>query len=199
MKLDALDSRILEILRQDARASYREIARRTGSTTPTVARRVRALEELGVIQGYGARVEFVRIGGVESLLLLSPSSGATERLLAALGAEPAVAESLELDDGTVLARLLTGSEEEAAEVRRRIAKLPFVREADARRVRSGSRRAGRGFGTGRATLEIRCFLCGGPLPEEPVSARIGGKRGYFCCTTCRGVFRDRYRRLAAGR
>jgi DNA-binding Lrp family transcriptional regulator len=49
---DALDRRILEELRADARSSFREIARRIGSTTPTVAARVRRMEDTGLIAGY---------------------------------------------------------------------------------------------------------------------------------------------------
>jgi DNA-binding CsgD family transcriptional regulator len=52
--LDATDQAILRLLREDARLSFREIARRVGVSTPTVATKVRQLEALGVIQGYRA-------------------------------------------------------------------------------------------------------------------------------------------------
>ena len=54
MDLDATDQAILRFLREDARLSFRELARRTGVSTPTVAAKVRRLESLGVIQGYRA-------------------------------------------------------------------------------------------------------------------------------------------------
>jgi DNA-binding Lrp family transcriptional regulator len=49
---DVLDRRILDELRRDARASYRAIARRAGSTTPTVSARVRRMVAIGLIAGY---------------------------------------------------------------------------------------------------------------------------------------------------
>lgn len=57
MAIDGLDRKILEHLRADARLSYREVARRVGSTTPTVIARVRRMEELDIIQGYTVRLD----------------------------------------------------------------------------------------------------------------------------------------------
>ncbi|TAJ49442.1 MAG: Lrp/AsnC family transcriptional regulator [Herbiconiux sp.] len=52
--MDALDSEIIDILRQDGRASFSEIGRRIGLSTNATATRVRRLERAGVIIGYRA-------------------------------------------------------------------------------------------------------------------------------------------------
>jgi Lrp/AsnC family leucine-responsive transcriptional regulator len=62
MELDAYDLRILDILQQDARTSLAEIGRRIHLSQPSVAERVRRLEEAGVIQGYAARVDPAKLG-----------------------------------------------------------------------------------------------------------------------------------------
>ncbi|WP_347302510.1 Lrp/AsnC family transcriptional regulator [Croceibacterium sp. TMG7-5b_MA50] len=49
LKLDALDRRILRQLQRDARLSNAELAERVGSTAPSVWRRIRLLEEAGVL------------------------------------------------------------------------------------------------------------------------------------------------------
>ena len=47
-ELDDVDARILGILVEDGRRSFREVARRTGITTPTVQARVkRMMDEIG--------------------------------------------------------------------------------------------------------------------------------------------------------
>lgn len=51
---DDLDRRILAELERNARLSWRAVASRVGSTTPTVALRVRRMEEAGLIRGYRA-------------------------------------------------------------------------------------------------------------------------------------------------
>lgn len=52
--MDALDSEIIDVLRQDGRASFSEIGRRIGLSTNATAARVRRLESAGVIIGYRA-------------------------------------------------------------------------------------------------------------------------------------------------
>lgn len=55
--LDPIDQRIVQLLQQDGKRNYKQIADEVGlSTTPTFER-IRRLERSGVIQGYGARVD----------------------------------------------------------------------------------------------------------------------------------------------
>ncbi len=60
--LDARDLEILGVLSEDARISMAELARKVGLSPPSVAERVRRLEEAGVIQGYRAVVNPAALG-----------------------------------------------------------------------------------------------------------------------------------------
>ncbi|HVL22938.1 MAG TPA: Lrp/AsnC family transcriptional regulator [Thermomicrobiales bacterium] len=60
--LDSLDWKILRELQADARLSFNELARRVGLSSPTVAERVRRMEDAGVIAGYHAAVDPARVG-----------------------------------------------------------------------------------------------------------------------------------------
>jgi Lrp/AsnC family leucine-responsive transcriptional regulator len=62
MKLDNYDKRILEILQQDGRISNQELADRIGLSPSPCLRRVRALEESGIIAGYRAMLDARRLG-----------------------------------------------------------------------------------------------------------------------------------------
>lgn len=67
--LDAVDREILFQLREDGRLSNVELARRVGLTPPPCLRRVKRLEEAGVITGYRAVVDPARLGrGLEVLV-----------------------------------------------------------------------------------------------------------------------------------
>jgi len=57
MKLDRRDTQILAALQQDGRRSVVELAEEIGLSPTPCARRVRQLEEAGVILGYAAVVE----------------------------------------------------------------------------------------------------------------------------------------------
>lgn len=56
MKLDTLNWKILECLQKNARQSNTKIARKVGITSPAVAERIRKMEDLGIIEGYYAKV-----------------------------------------------------------------------------------------------------------------------------------------------
>jgi DNA-binding Lrp family transcriptional regulator len=60
--LDALDRSILGCLLEDGRLSQVELAERIPLSATAIARRIRALEESGVIQGYQARISRKALG-----------------------------------------------------------------------------------------------------------------------------------------
>jgi DNA-binding Lrp family transcriptional regulator len=73
--LDAIDRRILAALQEDGRMTNVDLSKRAGISAPPCLRRVRALEEAGVIRGYhadtdphllGWEITFFAIVGLES-------------------------------------------------------------------------------------------------------------------------------------
>jgi DNA-binding Lrp family transcriptional regulator len=73
--LDGIDRRILAELQEDGRMTNVELARRAGISAPPCLRRVRRLEEAGIIRGYhadsdpqklGWEITFFAIVGLES-------------------------------------------------------------------------------------------------------------------------------------
>lgn len=62
MTIDALNWQILGHLQQNARESFSHIGREVGLTPPAVAERVKKMEDLGIIEGYGAKISYVKAG-----------------------------------------------------------------------------------------------------------------------------------------
>ncbi len=59
---DAIDRRILSELQMDGRITNVELARRAGISAPPCLRRVRRLEEAGLIRGYHAETDAGKLG-----------------------------------------------------------------------------------------------------------------------------------------
>ncbi len=59
---DAIDRKILEVLRAEGRTTHAQLAKETGLSAPAVGERVRKLEATGVIRGYRADLDPERIG-----------------------------------------------------------------------------------------------------------------------------------------
>ncbi len=62
ISLDAIDRRILERLQHDGRLSNADLAEQVGLSSSPCWRRVKALEEAGVIKGYAAQVDAKSVG-----------------------------------------------------------------------------------------------------------------------------------------
>ena len=60
--IDAVDRHLIELLRANGRASYAELARQVGLSSPAVHERVGKLEAAGVITGYRAVIEPSSVG-----------------------------------------------------------------------------------------------------------------------------------------
>jgi Lrp/AsnC family transcriptional regulator, leucine-responsive regulatory protein len=67
--LDAIDRRILALLREDAKLTFAEVGSDVGLSSTAVKRRVDRLQRDGVIAGYGARIDPRALGaGIEALI-----------------------------------------------------------------------------------------------------------------------------------
>lgn len=62
MGVDATDRRILVELRKDCRRSYRSLAKSVGISPAALMERMKRLERDGVIVGYGARLDYLKLG-----------------------------------------------------------------------------------------------------------------------------------------
>ena len=94
--MDAIDRRIIRVLQQDGRISNIDLAARIGLSPTPCSRRVKRLEDLGVITGYGARVNHAAMGlGINVLItvrLSQQSLPTIEAFVDAVRASPEIAQ-----------------------------------------------------------------------------------------------------------
>jgi len=89
--LDGIDAAIVRELCADSRIARAELARRVGLSAPSVADRVRRLEDIGVITGYGARIDPSRLGyGLTVLIRARPSPGEMANMIEAIRDTPQI-------------------------------------------------------------------------------------------------------------
>ncbi|HRD91013.1 MAG: Lrp/AsnC family transcriptional regulator [Candidatus Accumulibacter sp.] len=98
MQLDRFDRRILQVLQEDGRISNQDLAERIGLSPSPCLRRVRALEEAGLIIGYRALLDPRALGlSLMALIHISMDQHTPERfsqLEAAIREIPEIIECL---------------------------------------------------------------------------------------------------------
>lgn len=62
MKLDAIDRQLLAVLQENGRLPVTDLAEKAGLTTSPCLRRLKILEQAGIIRGYAALVDQQKVG-----------------------------------------------------------------------------------------------------------------------------------------
>jgi Lrp/AsnC family transcriptional regulator, leucine-responsive regulatory protein len=94
LPLDALDKAILIALLDDGRQSQVELAERVPLSPTAIARRIKALEQAGVIEGYQARINRKALGLTMMAVVQISLESQSEELLAAFEKAAAAAPSI---------------------------------------------------------------------------------------------------------
>jgi len=98
LDLDSMDHRILEVLRREGRISMLDLADRVALSPTPCARRVKRMEEAGVITGYGAQIDRRALGlqvcVLVSVRLARHGPEGTQQFLSAVARRPEITECL---------------------------------------------------------------------------------------------------------
>lgn len=96
--IDDIDRQILACLAEDARLSLKVLSGKVGISSPSTAERLKRLEEKGVIQGYGARINLAALGySLQALVRVKPLPGMLHKVEKMIQALP---ECIECDKVT---------------------------------------------------------------------------------------------------
>ena len=75
MKIDNINKKIVYLLQKDARKTYKDIASELKRSETTIRDRIKALEKVGIIQGYTALIDKTALGlNFFAIILGNPNS-----------------------------------------------------------------------------------------------------------------------------
>src|SRR4029453_9443675 len=180
ISLDAIDRRILDRLQKDGRVSNADLAEQVGLSSSPCWRRVKALEEAGVIRGYAAQVDAKSVGlSVNVFMSVSLSTQVEKALQAferAAAARPEVMECyLMTGDSDYLLRIVVPDLEAYERFVMdftKIAGIAQIRSSFAlRTVKQGAALPLRVTKTGRCLAGARTSRSAHALPDREPPAR----------------------------
>jgi len=128
MILDELDKKILQILVEDARTPALEIANQTGKHLTTITRRIKALEQEKVIQGYATIVDYEVLGfDLTVIIELTLAKGKLFKVEQDIAALPGVLSVYDVTgkiDAIIIAKFR--NRREVSEFAKKLLAMPFV-------------------------------------------------------------------------
>ncbi|WP_026449628.1 Lrp/AsnC family transcriptional regulator [Aequorivita capsosiphonis] len=95
--INEIDTEIINLLKENARASFAEIGRKIALSPSSVRERVQKLEDLGVIKSYNIQLNQALLGnGLEVFILLKIFDGKLKSILSEINTFPEVQEAFRI-------------------------------------------------------------------------------------------------------
>ncbi|MWV40429.1 AsnC family transcriptional regulator [Natrialba sp. INN-245] len=182
--LDETDLEILELLTEDARRPYKEIAEQVGLTPPAVSDRISRLEDQGIIQGFTIDVDREKLRGESPVLVdLDPVPTAVDDVYAAATDLEGIEGIFEGVDGRIVVHATLPNTNVRSWLESGL-NLELVRSYDVTVLA----RSDRTIGLSATGFGLECVVCGKEIVDDGVTATVGGELKTFCCPSCE----DRY-------
>src|SRR3989442_1856489 len=180
-ELDDVDSRILGILVEDGRRSFREVARRAGVTTPTVQARVKRMMEEGLIRKISPIFDVSKFKqGLVFHLYLRVNPAEIENIAEKLEKTPEVRGIyLTTGENNLTLRVAVESLEQLQRFTETLSNDFGVRQNSSQMIVKIFKddqpvliRPGMG-------VELKCETCNGPISGKPFVLKVAGSRRFF--------------------
>jgi DNA-binding Lrp family transcriptional regulator len=188
VKPDAIDTKILEALMEDGRASFREIAQRTSLTTPTVSARFARMKRAGLIKKFVPVLSSDSVHpGVMALVTLEAGSASLQKIADDL-AELREVEAVYMTTGQsiTLKVNLDSARELQSFLARNILKRRGADVTSSQIITSTVKEEPASLLPGSLIMNLKCDDCGGDVTSSrPYTIAAGSSHYYFCCKTCR--------------
>lgn len=195
MKPDAIDTRILEALMDDGRASFRQIAQRTALTTPTVSARVARMMKAGLIKKFVPVLSADSVDrGVLALVTLKTTSAAAQRIAGNL-AELREVEAVYMTTGQCITLKVTLDRAQGVQpfLAKNLLKRRGVEVTSTQIITSTVKEEPASLLPRGLVMNLKCDYCGEDVTSSrPYTLAAGPSHYYFCCKTCRNGYLEEH-------
>ncbi|MBX0295446.1 Lrp/AsnC family transcriptional regulator [Haloarcula nitratireducens] len=194
-ELDATDVTILELLMEDARRSYREIAEDVGLSPPTVSNRVDRLRDLGIVQGFTVEVDRTAFSGEdECLVVVETSFEETEAVFSRLRDADDVEHVFRTAESTVVAKVVSSP----SAVHGLLGDALNDDQVTDYHIESVLASAWQPQ-LGADELDVECSICGKRITGDGETVEVDSDDTYHvCCSACAEKIAEQYESLEEG-
>lgn len=192
--IDDTDRAILELLLEDARRPFSDIAEEVGLSGPAVSDRVERLRERGLLRRFTADLDRSMLqDGQQVLVTIEGKPGSGQAIQDALLGTSAVEHCFRtVDDRIVVSATI--AEGDAVGLLEAAGIIDAVTDYRVKLLADSSWSPA----LGSAELSPGCAECGNTVDDEGTTATLDGEQYYFCCSSCESNFVAQYEELREG-
>lgn len=191
---DETDLEILQLLVEDARRPYSEIADHVGLTPPAVSDRVARLQELDIIQSFTLDVDRTKLQNrVPVLLHLEVKPEAVERVFEHVSTLDETEHSFQQLDGSIVAHVNAPNQDVHSWFRGTLDVADLV-SYDIKPLAHYEWNTG----INPADFSLSCAVCDNTVTSDGETARIDDEIKVFCCSSCKSMYERQYESIQQG-
>ena len=198
MKLDNVDVDILKILQEDGRASFRDIAKKVGVTTPTVSSKVNMYEQMGLIKGFAVRLDTDALGEISIILSAKSKPSDVPKVADELTELEEVREVYLLGGSWMQAKVTLKDTTHVNEFLGKLTQILEIQDYEYKTIINTVKEEPRAVLSEGINAVLSCFYCRKPMHDKPVRIKLDGKDHFLCCETCAKEYRIKYEKLKKG-
>ena len=195
LKPDPIDTKILEVLMSDGRASFRKIAQRTSLTTPTVSARIARMVKAGLIRRFVPILSAESIKrGVVTLVTLKVGSASIDRVASDLAKLDRVEDVyVTTGQGITLKVRLDDVHELQPFLKENVLSTSGIEVASSQIITNIVKEEPPSLLPSLLSMNLKCDYCHGEVASSrPYTVSAGPSHYYFCCRTCRKSYLAKY-------
>jgi Lrp/AsnC family leucine-responsive transcriptional regulator len=197
MNVDSTDVELLRALQEDARQSFRSLAKRVGVSVPTVSARIANLEALGILAGYHAAIDPELLHQTRLVLWIACRPNRADAVGQRLAKLPEIRWMIRVQGSRLVAEAVVPRAASVQPLLRKVRSIDGVRAARHQVAEKRFKDAPRALISTGLSAMVACFECGRPIEGQPVKLRLDGRVHYLCCSSCERLYQERYDRVQA--
>lgn len=192
--LDDTDREIIQLLLENARRPYSDIADEVDLSAPAVSDRIDRLQEIGLVRRFTVDLDRSLLQeGVPVLVQITGGPDAGEEIREELTEQEAVEHVFQTVDDRIVCTA-TVPDGEVSDALGGVLSREEVRSYDVRLLADTDWSPN----VGRTELAPTCVECGNTVTAEGETERLDDTVYHFCCRNCRDAFIDQYERIQEG-
>ena len=198
MKLEKDDILLLDAMQRDARRSFRDLAHRTGLSTPTVSAKVKSFEEMGLIQGYQTIFNTELLGETTVFLLIKAKPSELEAVGRVVQIWREVREIYLLSGSRLICKATVTDANALNLLISRISQVKEIMDYNYYTTIEPIKEEPRAILEEGVNLQLNCYYCDKLMLDKHIKIKLDNRDHYLCCPTCVDQYRKKYDRIAEG-
>jgi len=198
MKLEPLDVKILALLEENSRLSFREIAKKANITTPTVSTKIDTFQKIGLIEGFTVKISAEHLNEITILLHIECKPSDTNIILDKLKGKEEIRELYVVDGSQIYAKVTVLDSSYLNLFLEHLGKIEEIRDYRYQTITRTLKELGRAALFDDINVIVDCYYCKKQMQDIPVKLKLDGKDHYMCCNSCARLYKEKYEKIKDG-